>query len=830
MRGGGSVVPEDGSAVAVVGSGYVGMVVAACLARLGETVVAVEADGARLAVLSQGQVPFHEPGLDQIVASAVAAGRLQPTGDIKRALDSAEIVFLCVGTPTGIKGGADMRGSELAARAIGAKADGHHILVVKSTVPVGSGRMIRAWCEAAATETGRTHPTFTIVSNPEFLREGSAVEDFLHPDRVVVGGEDECALDRVAELYRPILEQNFAGAGHGRRPVLIRTTSATAEMIKYAANAFLATKVSFINEIANICDSIDADVVEVARGIGLDHRIGAGCLDAGLGWGGSCLGKDLAALISHAEEHGYEPELLRATLGVNVRQRSQVVERLRQGLGTLTEKRVALLGLAFKPGTDDLRDAPAIEIAQELIDVGVTVTAYDPFVLGVPEACGLSLAASAYSAADQADAVVIATQWPEFLELDFDKLRARMRGTMLLDGRNCVDANAVTASGLSYQGTGRFMRPRSAVTSTQVRADGQGRGAVSAARLRFQSARPSVSLGMRSARRVAITGGAGFLGYHLCEALLARGDRVVCIDNLSTGAVENVRDLAEVDGFEFVMADASTPLPVDGPVDAVLHFASPAAPTAYLARPLETLAVGSQGTRHALALASEHNARFLLASTSEVYGDPEVHPQPESYWGHVNPVGPRSVYDESKRFAEALTTSWARTHRVDNVIARIFNTYGPRLQPGDGRVVSNFLVQAIEGRPLTVYGSGSQSRSLCYVEDTVHGILALLDSNLAGPVNIGNPAEITVLDLAHRVLELTGSASGIVFSPLPVDDPRHRCPDISLARRALNWEPGISLRDGLQRTLEYFVSRSTPSNAGTATPAGLGVCVPVSRP
>jgi len=288
------------------------------------------------------------------------------------------------------------------------------------------------------------------------------VEDLLHPDRVVIGGGDECALDRVAELYRPILEQNFADASHGRRPVLIRTTPATAEMIKYAANAFLATKVSFINEIANICDSIDADVVEVARGIGLDHRIGPGCLDAGLGWGGSCLGKDLAALISHAEEHGYEPELLRATLGVNVRQRSQVVERLRQGLGALTEKRVALLGLAFKPGTDDLRDAPAIGIAQELIDAGVTVTAYDPFVLGVPEACGLSLAASAYGAADQADAVVIATQWPEFMGLDFDKLRARMRGTMLLDGRNCVDAKAVGASGLSYQGTGRFVRSRSA--------------------------------------------------------------------------------------------------------------------------------------------------------------------------------------------------------------------------------------------------------------------------------------------------------------------------------------------------------------------------------
>jgi nucleotide sugar dehydrogenase len=801
-------VPDDGSAIAVVGSGYVGTVVAACFAWLGRIVVAVEADGARLAALSQGKVPFHEPGLDQVVASAVATGRLQLTGDLKRALDSAEIVFICLGTPAGSKGGADLGAVELASRSIGAKADGHHTLVVKSTVPVGSSQVMRAWCEAAAAETGRSLPAFTVVSNPEFLREGSAVEDFLHPDRVVIGGEDERALDRVTELYRPILEQDFAGADHRYRPVLIRTTSATAEMIKYAANAFLATRVSFINEIANICDLVDADVVEVARGIGLDHRIGAGCLDAGLGWGGSCLGKDLAALVSHAEEHGYEPELLRAALGVNARQRSQVVERLRQRLGALTEKYVALLGLAFKPGTDDLRDAPAVGIARELIDAGATVTAYDPFVSGVPQVSGLSLAASAYDAAEKADAVVIATQWPEFLELDFDKLRARMRGTMLLDGRNCVDANAVTASGLTYQGTGHSARPRNAAMSAQVRGDGKRGGTVTAARLPFQYATPGASPSTRSSRRVAVTGGAGFLGSHLSEALLARGDRVVCIDNLSTGTAENVRELAKVEGFEFVMADASAPLSVDGPVDAVLHFASPASPTAYLARPLETLAVGSQGTRQALALASVHSARFLLASTSEVYGDPEVHPQTESYWGHVNPVGPRSVYDESKRFAEALTTAWGRTYGIKTAIVRIFNTYGPRLQPGDGRVVSNFLVQAIEGRPLTVYGNGSQSRSLCYVDDTVAGILAVLDSHLAEPVNIGNPTETTVLDLARTVLELTGSASDIVFAPLPVDDPRRRCPDISLARRALNWEPAISLRDGLQHTLKFFVSRN----------------------
>jgi dTDP-glucose 4,6-dehydratase len=256
--------------------------------------------------------------------------------------------------------------------------------------------------------------------------------------------------------------------------------------------------------------------------------------------------------------------------------------------------------------------------------------------------------------------------------------------------------------------------------------------------------------------------------------------------------------------FELVVADVSVAFDVDGPVDAVLHFASAASPPDYLARPLETLAVGSEGTRHGLELAKNHGARFLLASTSEVYGDPSVHPQTEAYWGNVNPVGPRSVYDEAKRFAEALTMAWHRTHGTDVGIVRIFNTYGPRLRPGDGRVVSNFLTQALEGRPLTVYGDGSQTRSLCYVSDEVAGILALLDSALTGPVNIGNPDEHTVLDLARTVLDVTGSSSEIVHAPLPADDPARRRPDISLARSELGWEPVVDLLDGLRRTAASF--------------------------
>ena len=300
---------------------------------------------------------------------------------------------------------------------------------------------------------------------------------------------------------------------------------------------------------------------------------------------------------------------------------------------------------------------------------------------------------------------------------------------------------------------------------------------------------------------MVVTGGAGFLGSHLCEALVARGDHVLCVDDLSTGTRDNLSSLVGAPGFEFIAADVSRELPVSGPVGAIMHLASPASPPAYLARPLETLAVGSDGTRRCLELAGQHGARFLMASTSEVYGDPEEHPQTEEYWGRVNPIGPRSVYDEAKRFAEALTMAWARVHGADVGIARIFNTYGPRLQPGDGRVVSNFVAQALSGRPLTVYGDGSQTRSFCYVSDQVRGLLRLLDSGLTGPFNIGNPGEVTMLEMARLVLELTGGSSPIEFQPLPTDDPRRRCPDITRARELLGWEPEVGLREGLRATI-----------------------------
>ncbi|HXI21984.1 MAG TPA: UDP-glucuronic acid decarboxylase family protein [Gemmatimonadales bacterium] len=304
--------------------------------------------------------------------------------------------------------------------------------------------------------------------------------------------------------------------------------------------------------------------------------------------------------------------------------------------------------------------------------------------------------------------------------------------------------------------------------------------------------------------RVVITGAAGFLGSHLTDYFLARGHEVIGVDNLITGSRQNLAHLEDEPRFSFVLHDVSRFIQVDGPVDGVLHFASPASPIDYLELPIQTLKVGSLGTHNVLGLAKAKGARFFLASTSEVYGDPQVHPQPESYWGHVNPVGPRGVYDEAKRFAEAMTMAYHRYHKVDTRIVRIFNTYGPRMRARDGRVVSNFVVQALRGEPLTVYGDGSQTRSFCYVSDLIEGIYRLFQSTHADPTNIGNPNEFTVRQLAEEVLRLTGSRAPLEFKPLPTDDPKVRRPDITRARTLLGWEPGVTLEDGLRRTIEYF--------------------------
>jgi len=317
--------------------------------------------------------------------------------------------------------------------------------------------------------------------------------------------------------------------------------------------------------------------------------------------------------------------------------------------------------------------------------------------------------------------------------------------------------------------------------------------------------------------RILITGAAGFLGSHLVDRFLAGGHRVLGVDNFITGSWRNLEHLEGRDDFFFIEHDVSKPLFLAERVEGVLHFASPASPVDYLELPIQTLKVGSLGTYNMLGLAKAHQARFLLASTSEVYGDPQIHPQPESYWGHVNPIGPRGVYDEAKRFAEAITMAYHRYHGVDTRIVRIFNTYGSRMRPADGRVVSNFIVQALRREPITLYGDGAQTRSFCFVEDEVEGIFRLFHSSQSDPVNIGNPVEFTIRELAEIVLEETGSSSELVTLPLPQDDPKVRRPDIALARELLDWVPGVELREGVRRTIPYFRKLVEEEDAGART-------------
>jgi dTDP-glucose 4,6-dehydratase len=317
--------------------------------------------------------------------------------------------------------------------------------------------------------------------------------------------------------------------------------------------------------------------------------------------------------------------------------------------------------------------------------------------------------------------------------------------------------------------------------------------------------------------RILITGAAGFLGSHLCDRFLAEGHEVVGMDNFITGAPDNVAHLMGRKEFRFIEHNVTDFIYVDGPLDGVLHFASPASPVDYLELPIQTLKVGSLGTHKALGLAKAKGARLLLASTSEVYGDPQVHPQPESYWGHVNPVGPRGVYDEAKRFAEAMTMAYHRYHGVETRIVRIFNTYGPRMRPSDGRVVSNFIVQALRGDPISIYGDGSQTRSFTFVDDLVDGIYRLFLSDRVDPTNVGNPGEFTVRELAELVLELTGSSSELHFHPLPADDPKVRKPDIGIAREVLGWEPRVPLVEGLKRTIPYFAKVLEAESVGART-------------
>ena len=607
---------ERPNPLCMVGAGYVGLVTAVCLADAGVDVRLLDIDPKRLALLRKGKAPIHEPLLDDLLTKVLANGTLVLHDDAAAAMRGAAVIMIAVGTPPLGDGRADLMQVRAAVTEAVRNAGPETVIAIKSTVPPGTTASLQSLCR----RNGRQVP---LTVCPEFLAEGSAVRDFRQPPQVVIGGDDAAACERVAQLF-----------GHLDAPIRI-TDSTSAELIKYGVNAFLALKISFINEMAQLCEFTGADVSSVADGIGTDERIGRAFLGAGLGFGGSCFPKDVRALDQAASYHGQSFLLLRAAVEVNQQARSRFVAKIQRALnGKLAKRRIAVLGLAFKPGTDDVRQAASIDVIRHLEDLGASVVATDPVA-----AAQRAAAAAPHRAGRRSLRVRDRSR-----RCGGGHRVARLRRPRL-GPRRLVGAPAAGCrrAQLSERGSARRARlhlHRRGPAHPQAQ---DGENATARAQEDTQPARGAMTW---APSRVVVTGGAGFLGSHLIDRLLADGAEVVCVDNLITGSRRNVSHVEVHPRFTLLADDITRTWTIDGEVDAILHFASLASPVDYQQYPIATLEVGTLGTMNALRMAEDKGARFLLASTSEVYGDPQVHPQPETYWGNVNPVGPRSMYDE----------------------------------------------------------------------------------------------------------------------------------------------------------------------------------------
>lgn len=782
--------------VAIVGTGYVGLVAGVCFADAGHDVWGVDRDEKKIAMLKKREIPIYEPGLSDVFNRA--ASRLTFTSDLALAVAKCDVIFVAVGTPENTDGSADMAPTMVVVEAVAQIAKSHKTLVLKSTVPVGTAEKVRARILEL------TKVEIDVVSNPEFLKEGAAVEDFLKPDRVVIGCNSARAESVMRELYEP-----FVKNGH---PILFMD-NVSAEMTKYAANAFLSVKISFINELALLADKLGADINDVRRGFTSDRRINPAFFHPGVGFGGSCFPKDVKALVYSGQAVGVPMHTVDAADQVNDRQKLVLFERMRDYFAsrgeTLNGKKIAMWGLAFKPHTDDVREAPAMYIIEQLVDAGASVVGFDPVALETAAAAftrPFTSAKSALEAIEDADALAIVTEWNEFRTPDLNKLKSSMRNAAIFDGRNILDPEKVSSAGFDYFCIGRQMRSRAKLGATPLA-------------LKSTSALKT--------KRILVAGAAGFVPSHLVDALLTEGHEVIGVDSFVTGREENLVQARKNPRFRFVKHDIRKPIASvlanlgiiseKGAFDEIYNMASPASPVDFAKIPLAILETSSSGHRHMLDLACATGAVCLYASSSEVYGDAEVHPQVESYFGNVNTVGHRSCYDEAKRYGEALSVAHAKEFGTQVRMARIFNTYGPRMRPTDGRIIPNFFIQALQGRALTVYGEGTQTRSFCFVSDLVAGLIALCRSGESRPTNIGNPVERSVGEIAKAVNALTSSRAGITHLELPENDPKVRRPDITRAR-ALGWEPKVALEDGLKSSMEYFQAQLKSAGGAIATP------------
>lgn len=781
--------------VAVVGTGYVGLVAGVCFADAGHHIWGVDRDANKIAMLKKGEIPIYEPGLLDVFERSNS--RLTFTTDLKEAVNTCDVIFIAVGTPEKEDGSADLGPTMTVVEAVAKVANRPKFLVLKSTVPVGTAAKVRAKIAEV------TQVSIDVVSNPEFLKEGAAVEDFLKPDRVVIGCKTEAAQKVMTELYEP-----FVKNGH---PILFMD-NVSAEMTKYAANAFLSVKISFINELALLADQLGADITDVRRGFTSDSRINPAFFYPGVGYGGSCFPKDVKALMFSGQAVGIPMRVVEAADVVNDRQKLILFEKIRDYFAnrgeSLQGKRIALWGLAFKPRTDDVREAPAMYIIEKLVDAGATVVGFDPVAMETAKAGftrPFATTATAMEAVKGADALAIVTEWNEFRSPDLAALKSTMKRPAIFDGRNVLDPQKVSSAGFDYFCIGRQSRSQARVAPERAASAKQD----------------------QPKRRALVAGAAGFVGSHLVDRLLEQGLEVVGLDSFITGRTECLKKAWSHPNFRFVRHDIRHPIAPalsmlglgnqPGTFDEIYNMASPASPVDFARIPLSILETASEGHRHLLDLAASTGAVCLFASSSEVYGDAEVHPQVESYFGNVNTVGHRSCYDEAKRYGEALSVAHAKEHGTKIRMARIFNTYGPRMRPTDGRIIPNFFMQALQGKALTVYGEGHQTRSFCFVSDLVDGLIALARSQESRPTNVGNPIERSVLEIATAVNELTGNKAGVTFLPLPENDPKVRRPDITRAK-SFGWEPKVALEHGLKESFDYFREELSQMGGKVHTP------------
>ena len=795
--------------IVIYGTGYVGLVTGACLSKIGHKVTCLDIDKEKNQSLQEGKIPIYEDDLENIVSQSIKNQLLKFS--LNGSLDAdADIFVVAVGTPQDNTGAADMRFvNDVVKQIVGGLKDlpsdnskAYHLLI-KSTVPVNTALNIRKYINE-----NRLSDKLHVISNPEFLREGSAVKDFLYPDRIVVGISSKKSEEIIQDLYLPLFESSKEF-----QEKLLVTSNSTAEMIKYFTNGYLSYKLSFINQILEYCKYVeDIDIGKLFKGVGMDPRIGNNYLTPGPGYGGSCFPKDTNALLHTAASNNFPLTLLQGAVNYNTYRKTDIANRIAYNTKQkiLSQQNnlpinILILGLTFKANTDDIRESVSLVIISRLIALyksKANVYVYDPkgnnsfrnYVKNNKEIIDLMMVSIMENLSTALTVpyalMVIATEWQLFKSNpDIQKYISTQDSIDVWDLHNIISSEQF---------------------------DGEKR------RLFVLGRNNKIANDNKESVNIIITGAAGFLGSNLLKKLLQKytNANIVCLDNLYTGSTDNLNfakddirvlieeiDISEKDNISRI--ENIINIYLSGRVDRIYNFASPASPPKYQKDPVSTIYSNVYGVDNMLFLAHKYGARFLQASTSEIYGDPLQHPQTEQYFGNVNSIGPRACYDEAKRVCETLVTEFNKKYGIDTRISRIFNTYGPNMQAADGRVVSNFITSALAGDCLTVYGDGTQTRSFCYVDDLIEGIIKLMEAPntdiIHTPFNIGNPEEYTVKDLAQIIIDLFPNNSlEIKYKGLPTDDPKKRRPDITKAKEILDWSPQTGLNDGLLKTVEYF--------------------------